>query len=42
MAEPILVAKDLVKHYPIKGGILRTTTGQVKAVVVRRMTPLMG
>lgn len=32
MAEPILVAKDLVKHYPIKGGILRTTTGQVKAV----------
>lgn len=32
MAEPILVAKDLVKHYPIKGGILRTTTGHVKAV----------
>ncbi|WP_082043885.1 ABC transporter ATP-binding protein [Mobilicoccus massiliensis] len=32
MAEPILVAKDLVKHYPIKGGVLRTTVGHVKAV----------
>lgn len=32
MAEPILVAKDLVKHYPIRGGLLRTTTGHVKAV----------
>ncbi|MBK8435669.1 MAG: dipeptide ABC transporter ATP-binding protein [Austwickia sp.] len=30
--EPILVAKDLVKHYPIKGGVLRRTVGHVKAV----------
>ncbi|WP_168581219.1 ABC transporter ATP-binding protein [Gephyromycinifex aptenodytis] len=28
----ILVAKDLVKHYPIKGGVLRRTVGHVKAV----------
>ena len=32
MADVILKADDLVKHYPIKGGVLRTTTGQVKAV----------
>ena len=32
MAEAILTATDLVKHYPIKGGILRRTVGQVKAV----------
>lgn len=32
MREPILVAKDLVKHYPIKGGVLRRTVGWVKAV----------
>jgi len=31
-AEPILVAENLVKHYPIKGGVLRRTVGQVKAV----------
>ncbi len=31
-AEPILIAKDLVKHYPIKGGVLRRTVGHVKAV----------
>ncbi|WP_226344800.1 ABC transporter ATP-binding protein [Agilicoccus flavus] len=30
--DPILVAKDLVKHYPIKGGVLRRTVGHVKAV----------
>ena len=30
--EPILVAEDLVKHYPIKGGVLRRTVGAVKAV----------
>ena len=32
MTETILVAKDLVKHYPIKGGVLRRTVGHVKAV----------
>jgi oligopeptide transport system ATP-binding protein len=32
MAEVILTAVDLVKYYPIKGGVLRTTVGQVKAV----------
>ncbi len=30
--DPILVAQDLVKHYPIKGGILKHTIGHVKAV----------
>jgi oligopeptide transport system ATP-binding protein len=30
--EVILQAKDLVKHYPIKGGVLRRTVGYVKAV----------
>ncbi len=30
--EPVLVATDLVKHYPIKGGVLRRTVGHVKAV----------
>ncbi len=30
--EPILVAQDLVKHYPIKGGVLRRTVGHVKAL----------
>ena len=28
----IIEAKDLVKHYPIKGGVLRRTVGHVKAV----------
>ena len=32
MAEVILRATDLVKHYPIKGGVLRRTVGHVKAV----------
>ncbi|MEO8095459.1 MAG: ATP-binding cassette domain-containing protein, partial [Pseudolysinimonas sp.] len=32
MADVILTATDLVKYYPIRGGILRQTTGQVKAV----------
>ena len=32
LGEPILVAEDLVKHYPIKGGVLRRTVGHVKAV----------
>ncbi|WP_284303741.1 ABC transporter ATP-binding protein [Mobilicoccus caccae] len=32
MDDSILVAKDLVKHYPIKGGVLRRTVGHVKAV----------
>ena len=32
MAEAILTATDLVKHYPIKGGVLRRTVGHVKAV----------
>ncbi len=32
MAEVILTATDLVKHYPIRGGVLRRTVGQVKAV----------
>jgi oligopeptide transport system ATP-binding protein len=32
MPEVILSAHDLVKHYPIKKGVLRRTVGQVKAV----------
>lgn len=32
MAETIIEARDLVKHYPIKGGVLRRTVGHVKAV----------
>ena len=32
MTEVILEARDLVKHYPIKTGILRRTTDHVKAV----------
>ena len=32
MAEAILTATDLVKHYPIRGGVLRRTVGHVKAV----------
>ena len=32
MPEVILSAQDLVKHYPIKKGILRRTVGHVKAV----------
>ena len=32
MAEVILRAENLVKHYPIKTGVMRRTTGQVKAV----------
>lgn len=31
-AEPILVARDLVKDYPIRGGVMRRTTGWVRAV----------
>ena len=32
MPEVILSAQDLVKHYPIKTGVMRRVTGQVKAV----------
>ncbi len=32
MAEAILTADNLVKHYPIRSGVLRTVTGHVKAV----------
>ncbi len=32
MADAILTATDLVKHYPIRGGVLRRTVGHVKAV----------
>ena len=32
MADVILKATDLVKHYPIRGGVLRRTVGHVKAV----------
>ena len=32
MPEVILSAQELVKHYPIKRGVLRRTVGQVKAV----------
>ncbi len=32
MAEVILSAEDLVKHYPIRKGVLRTIQGHVKAV----------
>ena len=29
---PLVVVKDLVKHFPIKGGLLMRTVGQVRAV----------
>jgi len=29
---PLVVARDLVKHFPVKGGILQRTVGQVQAV----------
>ena len=32
MSEVILKAQGLKKHYPIKGGVLRSTVGHVKAV----------
>ncbi len=32
MSEVILEARDLVKHYPIKGGVMRSTVGHVRAV----------
>ena len=32
MPEVVLKANDLVKHYPVKAGVLRRTVGQVKAV----------
>jgi len=32
MTEVILEAKDLKKHYPIRSGVVRRTTGHVKAV----------
>ncbi|WP_420174567.1 ABC transporter ATP-binding protein [Luteococcus sp. OSA5] len=32
MAEPILSARGLKKHYPIKDGVIRRTVGHVKAV----------
>lgn len=32
MPEPILSARGLKKHYPIKGGVVRRTVGHVKAV----------
>ena len=32
MSEPLLAVDDLKKHFPIKGGLLRRTTGHVKAV----------
>ncbi|RPF19972.1 ABC transporter ATP-binding protein [Myceligenerans xiligouense] len=32
MAEPALEVRDLVKHYPVRRGLLRRTAGTVKAV----------
>lgn len=32
MAQPLLQVKELKKYFPIKGGVLSTTTGEVKAV----------
>lgn len=32
MSEPLLTVDDLEKYFPIKGGVLRRTTGHVKAV----------
>ena len=31
-SEPLVEVRDLVKHFPVKGGILQRTVGQVKAV----------
>ncbi|MFC8800743.1 ABC transporter ATP-binding protein [Promicromonospora sp. NPDC057138] len=32
MDEPVLEVRDLVKHYPVRNGLLRRSTGAVKAV----------
>jgi oligopeptide/dipeptide ABC transporter ATP-binding protein len=32
MTEPVLEVRDLVKHYPVRNGLLRRPTGAVKAV----------
>ncbi|MEU4388174.1 oligopeptide/dipeptide ABC transporter ATP-binding protein [Promicromonospora sp. NPDC023805] len=32
MSEPVLEVRDLVKHYPVRNGLLRRSTGAVKAV----------
>ena len=32
MSDVIMRAEGLVKHYPIKGGVLRRTVGHVRAV----------
>ena len=32
MAQPLLQVKNLIKHFPIKGGILSKTIGHVQAV----------
>ena len=31
-AEPLVVVRDLVKHFPVKGGVLQRTVGLVQAV----------
>jgi peptide/nickel transport system ATP-binding protein len=40
-AEPLVVVRDLIKHFPVKGGVLQRTVGLVQAVdgvscVIRR------
>jgi oligopeptide transport system ATP-binding protein len=32
MTDPLLVVEDLKKYFPVKGGVLKRTTGHVKAV----------
>jgi oligopeptide transport system ATP-binding protein len=32
MSKPLLVVENLVKHFPVKGGLLKRTVGQVRAV----------
>lgn len=32
MTEPLLLVKDLVKHFPLKSGVISRTTGAVRAV----------
>ncbi|HSO29588.1 MAG TPA: ABC transporter ATP-binding protein, partial [Candidatus Sulfomarinibacteraceae bacterium] len=32
IAAPLVAVRDLVKYFPVKGGILQRTVGQVRAV----------
>ncbi|MEO1308778.1 MAG: ATP-binding cassette domain-containing protein [Pseudomonadota bacterium] len=41
-AQPMLIAKDLKKHFPVLGGILNRPVGQVRAVDGVNFTVMKG